>query len=111
MIHNQLLSLAHIEGQVVVLTPHCQVSDLCPIGCLIIVVSKLNDGVGVVLGHAVLGEQGLQEGIKYTPLRGRSVEDQLGRCVVAYPYHLGAGCQKVQNPVVEGRCLAPGSLA
>jgi hypothetical protein len=49
------------------------------IGCLIVVsdqsnhrhdVSKLDDGVGVVRGHAVLGEQGGQEGTKHAPLRG-----------------------------------------
>ena len=54
------------------MAPHCQVSDLLPISCLIVVgdqayccvVSRLNDGVGVKLGHAVVGEQGVQEGIK-----------------------------------------------
>ena len=66
------------------------------------VVSKLNDGVGVVLGHAVMGEQGVQEGTKHTPLRGPSVEDQHGRPVVAYPYHLGAARQEVQDPASEG---------
>ena len=34
--------------------------------------------------------------------RGPSVEDQRGRPVVAYPYHLGAACQEVQDPVAEG---------
>ena len=57
VVHDQLLCLAHIEGEVVVLVPHCQVSDLLPIGCLIIVgyqayhccvISKLNDDAGVV---------------------------------------------------------------
>ena len=47
----------------IVTAPHCQVSDLLPIGYLIVVgdqayhrcvVSKLNDGIGVVLGHAVM---------------------------------------------------------
>ena len=57
---------------------------------------------GVVFGHAVMGEQRVQEGTKYTPLRGPSVEDQCGRCVVAYPYHLGAAHQEVQDPVAEG---------
>ena len=47
----------------------------------------------IVFGHAVVGEQGVQEGTKYTPLRGPSVEDQRGRRVVAYPYHLGAARQ------------------
>ena len=42
------------------------------------VVSKHNDGVGVVFGHAVVDEQGIQEGTKYTPLRGPSVKDQHG---------------------------------
>ena len=62
---NHLLCLARVEGEVVVLAPHCQVSDFLPIGCLIVVdgqayhryvVNKLNDGVGVVLGHPVVGE-------------------------------------------------------
>ena len=45
-----------------------------------------DDGVGVVRGYTVVGEEGVQEGTKYTPLRGLSVEDQCGRRVVAYPY-------------------------
>ena len=47
---------------------------------------KLNDGVEVVRGYAVVGEYGVQEGTKHAPLRGPRVEDQCGRCVVAYPY-------------------------
>ena len=110
VVHDQLLCLAHIEGEVVVLATHCQVSDLLPIGCLIViddqayhccVISKLNDGVGVLFVHAVMGEQGVQEGTKHTLLRGPSVKDQHGRCVVDYPYHLGVGRQKVQDPVPE----------
>ena len=34
LVHDQLLYLADVEGGVVVLAPHCQVSDLLPIGCL-----------------------------------------------------------------------------
>ena len=45
------------------------------------VVDKLNDGVGVVLDYAVIGEQGLQEGTKYAPLRGPRVKEHRGRCV------------------------------
>ena len=55
-----------------------------------------------LFGHAVVGEQGVQEGTKYTPLRGPSIEDQRGRLVVAYPYHQGATRQEVQDPVSEG---------
>ena len=36
VVHDRLLCLAHVEGEVVVLAPHCQVSDLL-IGCLLIV--------------------------------------------------------------------------
>ena len=61
-----------------------------------------DDGVGVVLGHAVMGEQGVQEGTEPAPLRGPGVEDQRGRRVVAYPYHLGAARQEVQDPFTEG---------
>ena len=66
------------------------------------VIGKLNDGVGVVSGHAVVGEQRVQEGTEHAPLRGPCVEDQHGRCVVTYPYHLGAVHQEVHNLVAEG---------
>ena len=39
LVHNLLLCLEHIEGEAFVLAPHCQVSDLLPIGCLIVVLS------------------------------------------------------------------------
>ena len=95
VVHNHLICLDHIEGKVVVLAPHGQVSDLLPIGCLIVggdqayhccVIYKLN-GVGV--GHAVMGEQGVQERAENAPLWGPSVEDQQGGDVVSYPHHLG----------------------
>ena len=54
-----------------------------------------------MLRHAVVGEQGVQEGTKHAPLRGPCVENQRGRCVVAYPYHLGVACQEVQDPFAE----------
>jgi hypothetical protein len=47
-----------------------------------------------------VGEQVVQEGTKHTHLRGHCVEDQHGSCV-AYPYHLGAARQEVQDPVAE----------
>jgi hypothetical protein len=59
--HNNLLCLDHVEGGVVVLASHGQVSDL-PVGCLIVdgyqayhccVICKLNDG-------AVMSEQRVQ---------------------------------------------------
>ena len=37
VVHNPLLCLAHIEGEVVVLAPHCQFSDLLLIRRLIVV--------------------------------------------------------------------------
>ena len=109
VVHNHLLCLAHIEGEVVVLLPHSQVSDLLHIGCLIVVgdqvyhccvISKLNDGVGVVPGHAVMSEQEVQEGTEHAPLRGPGVEDQRGGCV-NYLYHQGAARQEVQDAVAE----------
>ena len=47
-------------------------------------------------------ESGVQEGTKHASLRGPSVEDQQGRCVVAYAYHLGVAHQEVQDLVAEG---------
>ena len=37
IVHNHLLCLGHVEGEVVVLASHGQVSDLLSIGCLIVV--------------------------------------------------------------------------
>ena len=83
----------------VVLAPHCQVSDLLPIGRLVVVsdqayhycgIGKCNDGVGVVPGRAVMSEQGVQVGAEHAPLRGPWGEDQRGGCVVTY------------RPVAEG---------
>ena len=49
-----------------------------------------------------MSEQGVQEGTEHAPLGGPRVEDQHGRCVVSYPYHLGVACQEVQDTVAEG---------
>ena len=118
VVHYHILFLDHIEGEVFVLASHGQVSDLLPIGYLIIVrpttvVSTanlnqiksnqmmVNDGFGVMPGRAVMSQQGVQEGTEHAPLRGPHVEDQRGRCVDAYPYHLGTAHQEVQDPVAE----------
>ena len=97
VVHDQLLCLADVEGEVVArsLTSSLVVGDRAKQRC---VVSKLNDGVVVV------GEQGVQEGTKHAPLRGTRVENQRG-----IRYHLGAACQEVQDLVAEGG--VPGSLA
>ena len=63
---------------------------------MISVVCKLNDGVGVVPGHAVVSEQGVEEGAEHAPLGSFSVEDQRGRCVATYPHRLGTAHQEVQ---------------
>ena len=76
VVHNQLLYLVDIEEEVVALAPHCQVSDLLPVGRLIgigdqayhrCVISKRNDDIGVVHYHTVMGEQGVQDGTKPAP--------------------------------------------
>ena len=55
-----------------------------------------------MLGHAVMGEQGVQEGAEYATLRGPSVEDQRSGSVVSYVHHLGVAHQEVQDPVAQG---------
>ena len=52
-------------------------------------------------GHAIVGEQGVQERAENAPLWGPSVEDQWGGDVVSYLHHLGADRQKVQDPIVQ----------
>ena len=92
VVHNHLLCLDHVEGKVVILAPHGPVSDLLPIGCLVVVcdqahhccvVGKLNYVIGVVPGHAVIGEQGVQEGTKHAPLRGPRVEVSVADVLLA----------------------------
>ena len=46
-----------------------------------------------MLGHAVIGEQGVQEGAEHVPLWGPSVEDQRSGDM--------ASCQKVQVPIAQ----------
>ena len=65
VVHNQLLGFAEVKMEAVVLAPRCQGSDLLSVrrrhdvadqavhGC---VISKPDDGVGDVCGHAVMGE-------------------------------------------------------
>jgi hypothetical protein len=112
-------SLAHIEGEVVVLALHCQVSDLLPIGCLIAVgdqayhccvVRKLNDGVGVMFGHTVVGEQGVQEGTKHAPLRAPvlriSVADVLFPTLTTWGLPIRKSMIQLQREVFSPKVLS-----
>ena len=55
-------------------------------------------------GHAVVGEQGVQERAENAPLWGHIVEDQRGGDVVTYPHHLGVARQSAQGGVeTQGR--------
>jgi hypothetical protein len=53
-------------------------------------------------GHAVMGEQRVQERAENTPLWGPSFEYQWSGHDVSYPHHLGAARRKVQDPVAQG---------
>ena len=64
-------------------------------------IGKLNDGVGVMSGQAVMSEQAVQEGTEHAPLRGPSVEEQLSGCSVTYHDHRGWPIVKVQDLVAE----------
>jgi hypothetical protein len=58
-----------------------------------------------VLGHAVMGEQGLQEGTEHAPLWGPSFDDQRSEGVVSYVHHLREARQEVQDPIAQDRVL------
>ena len=55
---------------------------------------KERDGVRVVPGPAVMGEQGVQEGTEHAPLGSSSVEDQRGRCIATHPHNWGRPARK-----------------
>ena len=48
-------------------------------------------------GHAVMGEQGVQDGAEQTPLWGLCVEDQRSGGVISYLHHLGADRKDFQE--------------
>ena len=58
-------------------------------------------------GHAVVGEQGVQEGAEQAPLWGPSVEGQRSGDVVSYLHHLGVVRQEVQDPIAQCGVLRP----
>ena len=59
-------------------------------------------------GHAVMGEQGVQEVAEDAPLWGPCVEDQHSGGFVTYLYHLGATGQEVHDPVAQGGAQTQG---
>ena len=52
VVHDQLLCLADVEGEVVVLVPHCQVPDLLAVGGLIVM---MNRSTNVLLSANLIG--------------------------------------------------------
>ena len=59
-------------------------------------------------GHAVIGEQGVQEGAEHTPLWGPSVEDQQSGDIVSYLHHLGSGPSGSPGPLAQGEVETQG---
>ena len=89
VVYDQLLCLTDVEGEVVVLAPHCQVTDILPICRLVVGNHAYSNTVGssanlmMVLKSCTatqswVNKQGVQEGIKHAPLR-ISMEDVLLR--------------------------------
>ncbi|CAL8369561.1 unnamed protein product [Lota lota] len=70
-VHHQLLGLVGVESEVGVLAVLSQAVDFAPIGRLVAVgdqadpcrvIGELDNRVGAVCGHAVMGVQGVEEG-------------------------------------------------
>ena len=89
---------------------HGQVSDLLPIGCLIVVcdqayhccvIGKLNSA-GVVPGHAAMSELGVQDGTEHSPLRAPVLRIRVADVLLALLTTWWAACREVQDPVAEG---------
>jgi len=110
-VHDHLLSLADIEGEVIALAPCCQVPDLLSVGGLIIVgdetqdggvIRKLKDGIGAMCRYTVMRIQGVQEWTEYSALRGSGAQGQYRGGETAHSHHLGSAHQDVQDPVAKG---------
>ena len=87
-----IIAFVDVKGEAIFLAPLRQGSHLLPVGCLVIVsnqayycciVCKLDDSVGGIRGHTVMGEQGVEKGAEHAPLRGPCVEDQRSGGVVS----------------------------
>ena len=58
VVHDQLLCLADVEGEVDVLAPHCQVSNLLPVGSLVVVSDQAyHRRVGAVIPLSALSQR------------------------------------------------------
>ena len=110
-VHNNLSCLLHVQGEIVVSALRGQMAHLTPVVCLIVVVDethhscvvrKLDDGVGVVQWHAVVSQQGEEEGAQHTSLGGPRVQGDSAGCAAADPHCLWSLCQEVQQPVAQG---------
>ena len=106
VVYDQLLCLTHIEGEVVVLAPQCQFSDLLPIVSSLVVIRPKTvvpsaNGVGVVFANAVLGEQGVQEGTTYTPMRAPVLRISVADMLLPTLTTWRAAHLEVQDPVAE----------
>ncbi len=85
VVHNDLLGLGDIQGEVVMpaILLHC--CPLLPVGCLVTagdhphncrVVRKLQDGVCGLCRHTVVGVEGIQKGAEDTTLWCSGAESQ-----------------------------------
>ena len=119
--YDQLLCLAHIERDVVVLAPHCQFSDLLPIGWLIVVLSVIRPTTVVSSANLMMVLESclaMQSWVNREYKRGLSTHPwgapvlriSVADVLFTYPHHLGAACQSPGSSC-RGRCLVPGSLA
>lgn len=52
------------------------------------VISKPDDDVGVMCGHAVIGAEGIQKRAEYTSLRGSNVKSETGQHVRKFRFLL-----------------------
>ncbi len=84
-IHQQLLGLVDVKGEVVLLTPFSQGNHLLSVGHIILVsdqachrcvISKFDDDIGAVCSCTVVCVQGVQEWAEDAALRSTNVEDQ-----------------------------------
>ena len=85
VVRDQLLCFVDVEMEIVVLVPKCQGCDLLSVGHLIItgdqaymMISRFDDGVGAVGGHAVMSEQGVEERTEHQPVTAhQEVQDPI----------------------------------
>ena len=93
-VHDHLLCLGHVQQEIILRAPGCQVLHLLTVGCLVIfgdqahhhcVISEFPNDGGRVCRYTVVGVEGVEQWTESTALWGSDVQDP-SVCEIVVPH-------------------------